>query len=227
MKRWLFPGAIALLVLVYPVLVDGLPVYQRLGALVLLAAIGASAWNIVGGYAGQVSVGHAVFFGFGAYVFGLLMQSGGFSIPVATVVTLAATAVQEGNGVNWPPQAPAQAPGAEPAPTKWLMQWCHGAPGIVKAIEEKRFLPVGADREVASDFQLIAGTNRDLGLEERALEAVVVAGGHLGGVVGFGDEGGAVALVHEVAFAVVGEDAEVREQAVVNAGVGLERGARR
>ena len=39
----------------------------RLGALVLLAAIGASAWNIVGGYAGQVSVGHSVFFGIGAY----------------------------------------------------------------------------------------------------------------------------------------------------------------
>ena len=38
-----------------------------MGALVLLAALGASAWNIVGGYAGQVSVGHAVFFGFGAY----------------------------------------------------------------------------------------------------------------------------------------------------------------
>ena len=36
----------------------------------LLAAIGASAWNIVGGYAGQVSVGHAVFFGFGAYSLG-------------------------------------------------------------------------------------------------------------------------------------------------------------
>ncbi|PXA99534.1 transcriptional regulator [Nostoc sp. 3335mG] len=33
---------------------------------------------------------------------------------------------------------------------------------ILRAIEEKRFLPVGADREVASDFQLIAGTNRDL-----------------------------------------------------------------
>ena len=33
----------------------------------LLAAIGASAWNIVGGYAGQVSVGHSVFFGVGAY----------------------------------------------------------------------------------------------------------------------------------------------------------------
>lgn len=34
---------------------------------------------------------------------------------------------------------------------------------ILRAIEEKRFLPVGADKEVASDFQLIAGTNRDLG----------------------------------------------------------------
>jgi transcriptional regulatory protein RtcR len=33
---------------------------------------------------------------------------------------------------------------------------------ILRAIEDKRFLPVGADREVASDFQLIAGTNRDL-----------------------------------------------------------------
>ncbi len=32
----------------------------------------------------------------------------------------------------------------------------------LRAVEEKRFLPVGADREVASDFQLIAGTNRDL-----------------------------------------------------------------
>jgi branched-chain amino acid transport system permease protein len=43
------------------------PFQQRLGALVLLYAIAASAWNIVGGYAGQVSVGHAMFFGLGAY----------------------------------------------------------------------------------------------------------------------------------------------------------------
>ncbi len=33
---------------------------------------------------------------------------------------------------------------------------------LLKAIEEKRFLPVGADHEAQSDFQLIAGTNRDL-----------------------------------------------------------------
>ena len=39
---------------------------------------------------------------------------------------------------------------------------------ILRAIEEKRFLPVGSDKEVVSDFQLIAGTNRDL---ERAVTA--------------------------------------------------------
>jgi transcriptional regulatory protein RtcR len=33
---------------------------------------------------------------------------------------------------------------------------------LLKAIEEKKFFPVGGDREVESDFQLIAGTNRDL-----------------------------------------------------------------
>lgn len=33
---------------------------------------------------------------------------------------------------------------------------------LLKAVEEKRFLPVGSDREVTSDFQLVAGTNRDL-----------------------------------------------------------------
>jgi transcriptional regulatory protein RtcR len=33
---------------------------------------------------------------------------------------------------------------------------------LLKAIEEKRFFPFGGDREVESDFQLIAGTHRDL-----------------------------------------------------------------
>ena len=34
---------------------------------------------------------------------------------------------------------------------------------LLRAVEERTFLPVGADREARSDFQLIAGTNRDLG----------------------------------------------------------------
>ena len=39
---------------------------------------------------------------------------------------------------------------------------------ILRAIEEKRFLPVGADKEAVSDFQLIAGTNRDLSVDVRS-----------------------------------------------------------
>ena len=35
---------------------------------------------------------------------------------------------------------------------------------LLRALEEKRFLPVGSDKESHSDFQLIAGTNRDLPL---------------------------------------------------------------
>lgn len=34
---------------------------------------------------------------------------------------------------------------------------------ILRAIEDKRFLPVGSDKEASSDFQLIVGTNRELG----------------------------------------------------------------
>ncbi|MCL6252306.1 RNA repair transcriptional activator RtcR [Altererythrobacter sp. KTW20L] len=33
---------------------------------------------------------------------------------------------------------------------------------VLRAVEEGRFLPVGADKEAQSEFQLIAGTNRDL-----------------------------------------------------------------
>lgn len=33
---------------------------------------------------------------------------------------------------------------------------------LLRAIEEKRFFPLGADRETGSDFQLIAGTHRDM-----------------------------------------------------------------
>jgi branched-chain amino acid transport system permease protein len=66
MRRLVWPSVLLALVIAYPLLFST-PFQQRLGALVLLYAIAASAWNIVGGYAGQVSVGHVVFFGCGAY----------------------------------------------------------------------------------------------------------------------------------------------------------------
>lgn len=36
---------------------------------------------------------------------------------------------------------------------------------LLRALEEKTFLPVGSDKEVSSNFQLLAGTNRDLAQE--------------------------------------------------------------
>ncbi len=39
---------------------------------------------------------------------------------------------------------------------------------LLRALEDRVFLPLGADREARSDFQLVAGTNRDLGAEVAA-----------------------------------------------------------
>ncbi len=72
---WVLLGAV---LLGYP-LVFSDAYYAQLGTLVLLGAISASAWNLVGGYAGQVSVGHAVFFGAGAYLPLLLYKIWGWS----------------------------------------------------------------------------------------------------------------------------------------------------
>src|SRR5947207_11936593 len=59
--------ALGLAFLIYPFVFSN-AFYLDIGVALLLAAISASAWNIVGGYAGQVSVGHCMFFGAGAYL---------------------------------------------------------------------------------------------------------------------------------------------------------------
>ena len=61
------PIALALAFILYPFVFSN-AFYLDIGVALLLAAISASAWNIVGGYAGQVSVGHCMFFGAGAYL---------------------------------------------------------------------------------------------------------------------------------------------------------------
>jgi len=42
--------------------------YQHVIVMTLMAAVMASSWNIIGGYAGYTSLGHAAFFGLGAYL---------------------------------------------------------------------------------------------------------------------------------------------------------------
>ena len=51
----------------------------------LFAALGL-AWNLVGGYAGQLSLGHAAFFGIGAY--GLALFHGKLGVPVGAALVL-------------------------------------------------------------------------------------------------------------------------------------------
>ncbi len=70
---------------------------QRVGALVMLGAISASAWNLIGGYAGQVSVGHAVYFGAGAYASLLVFNQLGWppiaGAPIGMAVSLVLAAI--------------------------------------------------------------------------------------------------------------------------------------
>jgi len=89
--NWLGLALVGVFVL-YPFILPG-DFYERMGAEVLLAAIGASAWNILGGFAGQISVGHAVFFGIGAYLpllaYTKLLLPPLVGVPLAIVVSLA------------------------------------------------------------------------------------------------------------------------------------------
>jgi len=91
-------GLLALLAIaaLLPWFVDS-PSHQNVAILILMAAQMGVAWNIVGGYAGQVSLGHVAFYGIGAYtstmLFTLLgvnpwlaMLAGGV---VAAVISLA------------------------------------------------------------------------------------------------------------------------------------------
>ncbi|MNO65966.1 Lipopolysaccharide export system ATP-binding protein LptB [compost metagenome] len=66
------------LLLVIPLTV-GSPFVYHLFILICSYAALASAWNIVGGFAGQLSLGHAVFYGVGAYTSTLLMIKLGVS----------------------------------------------------------------------------------------------------------------------------------------------------
>ncbi len=77
-RRELITGAVvlaALAVLPLPIA----DVYTRnLIIITLLFAGLAQAWNILGGYCGQISLGHALYFGAGAYVATLLFVNAGF-----------------------------------------------------------------------------------------------------------------------------------------------------
>lgn len=89
-RGWrLFLFLCLLLALIFPMLEKN-PSHQNLAILVLMAAQLGVAWNIIGGYAGQVSLGQAAFYGLGAYTSTLLFTKLGLTpwiaIPVGGLV---------------------------------------------------------------------------------------------------------------------------------------------
>ncbi|MGA8833844.1 MAG: branched-chain amino acid ABC transporter permease [Desulfomonilaceae bacterium] len=74
--RWI----LIVLVLLLPALIfENGGYYLRIATLVLMFAGLGGAWNIIGGFANQVSLGHAAFFGVGAYTSTLLLKFFGLS----------------------------------------------------------------------------------------------------------------------------------------------------
>jgi branched-chain amino acid transport system permease protein len=71
-------GILVAAVLAFPFVFRG-PYPQHLAILVMLSALLGTAWNLLGGFAGQVSLGQATFFGAGAYTSTLLAQHAGLS----------------------------------------------------------------------------------------------------------------------------------------------------
>jgi branched-chain amino acid transport system permease protein len=77
--------AIAALIVILPLVLPS-TFYLRIAALVFIFSIAVLGLNLLMGFAGQVSLGHAGFFGIGAYAFGILVNEG---VP-ALVASLAA-----------------------------------------------------------------------------------------------------------------------------------------
>ncbi|HVN09774.1 MAG TPA: branched-chain amino acid ABC transporter permease [Patescibacteria group bacterium] len=77
MKRWQLALALAgfVMSLLVPLVVTSDYQLQVLFRIYLFAALGL-AWNLVGGYAGQLSLGHAAYFGAGAYGLALFTRLG-------------------------------------------------------------------------------------------------------------------------------------------------------
>lgn len=71
-KGWIIPTIIAVAAVLLPLVVRA-PYPQHILIMILIWAALGTAWNLLGGYAGQVSFGHAAFFGLGAYSAGLLI----------------------------------------------------------------------------------------------------------------------------------------------------------
>lgn len=77
-KRWAVPTVILVVALLLPLVITS-PYYLHVLIMCLLWAYLACCWNIVGGFAGQLSLGHATFTAIGAYITVVLFNDFGIS----------------------------------------------------------------------------------------------------------------------------------------------------
>jgi len=84
-KKYVWLGLGAVIFLIYP-LIFTLPFPRHVMIMIFLYATLGLAWNMIGGYAGQISLGHALFFGIGAYTSTLMLMKLGASPWVGMLV---------------------------------------------------------------------------------------------------------------------------------------------
>jgi branched-chain amino acid transport system permease protein len=78
MKKNLALIILGIVCLVFPLVVRS-DYYQHLVIIALIWVVVGSSWNLLAGYTGQVSFGHAIFFGVGAYTAGIFASKLGIS----------------------------------------------------------------------------------------------------------------------------------------------------
>jgi branched-chain amino acid transport system permease protein len=98
--RRLGPALALLAVVVFP-LVFTRPFPRHVMIMIFLYGALATAWNILAGYCGQISLGHAVFFGIGAYTSTLLIREAALS-PWVGMLAGAAAAVGVSQAIGYP-----------------------------------------------------------------------------------------------------------------------------
>ncbi len=87
---WLLPAALAV-ALPWLLQALGAEFYLSMASRIVVYAIAATALNLLLGYGGMVSLGHAAFFGLGAYVSGVLLSEGVLGAGTHLLATVALT----------------------------------------------------------------------------------------------------------------------------------------
>lgn len=96
-KKWVFGGIVIVALFILPFILGQLgktgEYWTWVSTEIIIMALFASSLNLILGFGGMVSFGHAAFFGAGAYTVGLLMKKAGVSLAPALIAAPVVAAV--------------------------------------------------------------------------------------------------------------------------------------